>query len=291
MKKTALAVLPWLLLLASPAAAVDGVLEINQTCADGGGCFTGDTPGFPVQITVPGSYVLTSDLVTPENAFAGIFATASAVSIDLNGFSIRGNMTCFGSPFSGSVFCVGLGFGGIGIRADGHSQTVRNGSIIGMHDGGIDVGDNSVVEDVHLSHNGGVAIFVGFNSIVRGNTIRMNAGTRVGRDVVAGVRADIASVVIDNAISAVHGTAIHARDSRVAGNVVFAVDGDAVDLLSGIMVGNVVALATGLGLRAGQSTGIGGNLFRANNSFGDQFCSGQEISTNVVVGSVGPTCP
>lgn len=290
MKKTALAVLPWLLLLASPAPAVDGMLEINQTCADGGGCFAGDTPGFPVQITAPGSYVLTSDLVTPANAFAGIFATASAVSIDLNGFSIRGNMTCFGSSFSGSVFCVGLGFGGIGIRANGHSQTVRNGSIIGMHNGGINVGDNSLVEDVHLSHNGGTAIRVGHSSIVRGNTIRMNAGTRFGEDVVAGVQADH-SVVIDNAINAVHGTAIHARDSRVAGNVIVAVDGDAVDLLSGIMVGNVVAVATGLGLRAGQSTGIGGNVFRANNSFGDQFCNGQEISTNVVVGSASPTCP
>jgi hypothetical protein len=35
------------LVLAGPALAVDGVLEINQTCAVQTGCFAGDIPGFP----------------------------------------------------------------------------------------------------------------------------------------------------------------------------------------------------------------------------------------------------
>jgi hypothetical protein len=39
-----------LLLFATPALAVDGVLEINQTCAVQTGCFAGDTAGFPVTI-------------------------------------------------------------------------------------------------------------------------------------------------------------------------------------------------------------------------------------------------
>ena len=39
-----------LALMASPALAVDGVLEINQTCAVLTGCFAGDIPGFPVTI-------------------------------------------------------------------------------------------------------------------------------------------------------------------------------------------------------------------------------------------------
>jgi hypothetical protein len=34
-----------LLLFATPALAVDGVLEINQTCAVQTGCFAGDTAG------------------------------------------------------------------------------------------------------------------------------------------------------------------------------------------------------------------------------------------------------
>jgi len=52
-------------------------------------------------------------------------------------------------------------------------------------------------------------------------------------------------------------------------------------LTNGVMVGNHVAQATGLGLRAAKNTGIGGNVFRANNSSGTQFCDGVEISTNV----------
>jgi hypothetical protein len=44
-----------LLLFATPALAVDGVLEINQTCAVQTGCFSGDTAGFPVTISASGA--------------------------------------------------------------------------------------------------------------------------------------------------------------------------------------------------------------------------------------------
>ncbi len=33
--------------MASSAYAVDGVLEINHACATAGGCFSGDTAGYP----------------------------------------------------------------------------------------------------------------------------------------------------------------------------------------------------------------------------------------------------
>ncbi len=54
-----------LLALAGPALAVDGVAEINQTCAVQTGCFSGDTAGYPVSIegSAGRSYRLTSDLV------------------------------------------------------------------------------------------------------------------------------------------------------------------------------------------------------------------------------------
>ena len=39
------------LLLATPARAGDGALEINQTCAVNTGCFARDTAGFPVTIS------------------------------------------------------------------------------------------------------------------------------------------------------------------------------------------------------------------------------------------------
>ena len=48
--------------LATPALAVDGVIEINQARAMAGGITAGDNPGFPVNLTESGSYRLTSDL-------------------------------------------------------------------------------------------------------------------------------------------------------------------------------------------------------------------------------------
>ena len=43
-----------LVALAGPAFAVDGVAEINQTCAVNTGCFAGDFAGFPVTISSAG---------------------------------------------------------------------------------------------------------------------------------------------------------------------------------------------------------------------------------------------
>jgi hypothetical protein len=81
---------PLLLVLAGPALAVDGVLEINQACAVNTGCFSGDVSGFPVSIngSAGRSYRLTSDLVIPSVNSNGILANAP--DIDLGGFSIIG---------------------------------------------------------------------------------------------------------------------------------------------------------------------------------------------------------
>jgi hypothetical protein len=61
-----------LLVVASRAVAIDGVLEINQTCAVNTGCFAGDAPGFPVTISATGSYELTSNLTATANNTDGI---------------------------------------------------------------------------------------------------------------------------------------------------------------------------------------------------------------------------
>ena len=67
-----------LLALAGPALAVDGVLEINQTCAISTGCFPGDSPGFPVSVTQPGSYRLTGNL---DLSAEGVNVSGIAVSV------------------------------------------------------------------------------------------------------------------------------------------------------------------------------------------------------------------
>src|SRR5262245_9419341 len=83
--------------IAPQAHAVDGVVLISQTCA-AAGCFTGDVAGFPVTITQPGSYRLSSNLdVGTAATSANITAVeirANGVTLDLNGFTISGPATC-----------------------------------------------------------------------------------------------------------------------------------------------------------------------------------------------------
>ena len=85
-----------LLIPASVGLASDGVLEINQACAQSG-CFGGDTGGWPVTIIREGSYRLTDNLTVPDENTSAIEVGANDVSIDLNGFSINGPVTCSGS--------------------------------------------------------------------------------------------------------------------------------------------------------------------------------------------------
>src|SRR5262245_32443399 len=100
--------------LPGSALAVDGVLEINQTCATQTGCFPGDTAGFPVTISVPGSYRLTGSLLPSSNPSC-IVITSSDVTLDLNEFRI--------GPFlSGAL--------GSGINAQGQTDIhISNGPV------------------------------------------------------------------------------------------------------------------------------------------------------------------
>lgn len=120
----------------SAAFASDGVLQINTTCV-GFGCFPGDNGGLPVTITAPGSYQLTSSLSTASLNQNLIVVSADDVSIDLNGFAIRGPVTCTGT----TAVCSGqssLATNGQGIRAVGVERlTVHNGRIVGV--GGIGI--------------------------------------------------------------------------------------------------------------------------------------------------------
>lgn len=129
--------------MAAPALfAADGVIEINQVRALAGGVTPGDGPGFPVTITKPGSYLLTSDLdvrneTSPFDVTAVQFDLGSEGStLDLNGFSLSG-------PRAGCSFsnCVTTGTGtGIVIATDWIS--VRNGFVRGFGAAGLDASDH-----------------------------------------------------------------------------------------------------------------------------------------------------
>src|SRR6185436_13484798 len=90
-----------LLLTARSTYAVDGVVLIDEAAVLAGGITSGDGPGYPVTISDPGSYRLSSDLNVPPGT-NGFDIVANNVTLDLNGFNVIG---------SGTVFADGIGIG------------------------------------------------------------------------------------------------------------------------------------------------------------------------------------
>ena len=152
-----------LLFCAGAAGASDGVLEINQTCATTTGCFTGDTAGYPVTITVKGSYRLTSNLDYPSSTSRAIHSTVADVSIDLAGFTISGTNGCQGSP-SGWVVSCAQSNGLEGIQTAFRSR-VSNGRVIGAGGSCVSLGDASEASQLLLSDCGGEGLTLGGRSV------------------------------------------------------------------------------------------------------------------------------
>lgn len=178
--------------LAPMANATDGVIEINTARAIEGGVTSGDTPGYPVTISQPGSYRLTSDLNRSKSATdipSTILVTGDDVTIDLNGFRIRCTQRVIIGPLS-----PGLGSGldpnaiviagprpcnfqpanGDGIGGEGANLTVMNGTIWGMPNDGIDGGKGTLVVNVRAIENGEQGIGVDDGSNVRDSIMREN---------------------------------------------------------------------------------------------------------------------
>lgn len=148
--------------------AVDGITLIDQRNAMAGRVTAGDTAGFPVTISQPGSYRLSSNLIVPDAGTTAIQVTADDVTIDLNGFAIIGPNICTPNP----TRCTFSG-GGIGIMAvhptaaSPANVRVMNGTVRGMGGHGIRMmGDGTVVERVNSVSNGGPGIVVGEGTVI-----------------------------------------------------------------------------------------------------------------------------
>ena len=140
--------------LATPALATDGVLEINQTCAVQTGCFAGDTAGYPITISTPGSYRLTSNLIVPDENTDGIKVSTSSLTIDLNGFEIV-RSGCEGA----SADCTPVSGTGSGVEYTSTTNrgiSVKNGSITGMGGYGVFLGQQAEIDDEARVHGGSV---------------------------------------------------------------------------------------------------------------------------------------
>jgi hypothetical protein len=152
---------------ASTAGAVDGVVEINHAKALAGAVTAGDPAGYPVVISSPGSYRLTSNLMVIGGGLAtasdadGIQITAEDVALDLNGFTISCRRTTI--PATPCSFGIGVGRG---IVATGVNVRIENGTIRDMASDGVIIGAESVyaLEDVVLRNNGGHGFRAGVES-------------------------------------------------------------------------------------------------------------------------------
>lgn len=154
---------------ALPARASDGRTEINHSKALAGGVTSGDAAGYPVWITTPGSYALTSDLVPGPGAVA-IEIRNGPITLDLNGFALRG-------PGIGSGTASGI----TANQQTAQYSSIRNGMVRGFRGRGIDLPTSSGVEldGLLVLDNALGGIAVGDRGLVR--------NTRVYRNGVAGM--------------------------------------------------------------------------------------------------------
>jgi hypothetical protein len=168
------------LALPPPGLAGDGEVEINEARALAGainGSALLDPPGFPVEITEPGSYRVTGLLSVSDPNDTAIRILANGVTLDLGGFALFGPVTCpFGSPCSAT---------GTGRGIDGSTATgvrVAHGSVRGFGAAGILLGDEGRVDDVAAFENGGAGIALGAGGAVRDSLAVRNgqAGISVG---------------------------------------------------------------------------------------------------------------
>jgi hypothetical protein len=121
-----------------------GVITIDQAKAEAGGITPGDAPGFPITISQPGSYRLMGHLAVADMAVTAIRITHPDVTLDLNGFTVRGPNVC--SVSTGWLTCTSDAISGprgygIDVAIDaalygGHVQ-VSNGTVAGFAGSGI----------------------------------------------------------------------------------------------------------------------------------------------------------
>ncbi len=145
MNRPAHAVLAVALLAATPALAVtndNGDVLISQAAVNAGNITPGDTPGFPVTLSLPGTYRLASNL-TVATAVNGIEVRANDVTIEMNGRTLAGS-----------------GVGRNGITSFNRNTRVRDGSVRGFTlDGVRTIGQLLAVDHMVIAANGRYGVY------------------------------------------------------------------------------------------------------------------------------------
>jgi hypothetical protein len=218
MKRTpsplALAAIACLVLGANPAlaqgsrATPGGTITLDQAKAEAGAVSPGDAAGFPITLSQPGSYRLTGNLVLTDPQVDAIQITANHVTLDLNGFTIQGPVSCVGAGVN--LGCTPGAASGAGVRALAvHFSGLRNGTIRGLG-AGVVLGSFARVEDLVVTDTRLGAITTGPSSMVARNTV---SGGLIGISATGAIRDNVVSG------SRTHGIVTHGS-SLAAGNTV-----------------------------------------------------------------------
>ncbi len=129
--------------------------EVNATNTPGDGSSV-------FRISAPGSYYLSAN-ITGAASKSGVVVDADDVSLDLNGFELKG--------VAGSVS--GIRFNGVRVNCLIRNGTIREWDVKGI-DGGF--GLFAVYENIRSYQNGGIGIHVGAGSVVRSCIASENVG-------------------------------------------------------------------------------------------------------------------
>lgn len=108
---------------------------------------------YPIVIDQPGSYKLTSNLDVPAG-LKGIVISVPNVTLDLNGYTVSGPMSCPDMQPAGALCSKNYWASAIGIHVTAGDATVRNGTVRGFQHAGIyaAAGGNSFA-DLKLKEN------------------------------------------------------------------------------------------------------------------------------------------
>lgn len=235
-----------LVLGAESVNATDGVIEINQAKILANG-------GFPFIINQPGSYRLTSDLdltvlglPASKDTIAILVGLVPYVSIDLNGFAIRGPADCTSG-------CINQGIGsGIQAASGLPAISIRNGKVIGAGYDGLRIqAGYAHVEDMILMNNGNAGI-------------EMNAGV-VSRTVVAyngGVGIDAYDAAITDCYASNNVSyQLRITFGTIENCAVETTAGAPIRIFKGILRGTQVKTSAGIALECTTECAITGNKF------------------------------
>jgi len=280
-----------IVLAAAPSAhASGGVLELNQACA-ATGCFPGDSAGFPITITSPGSYRLTGNLSVATTVSA-IVINGARVRLDLGGFEVAGPGSCTGS--GASISCAGGGTAD-GIAAFFEGARVSNGSVRGFGGAGVALNQGQA-ESLHVEQNGQFG-FAGKNAFdvvaVRNGASGISVAEGVARSCVATQNRDFgiqgfASRIVDSVASSNGRAGITVNAGSVVSDNASRLNTlQGIFASGGVVRNNAVANNGADGIVGNDGALIVGNTSANNSAAGIAALNAGSVLDNVVRGNSG----